>query len=200
MRRMFGMMVLAGMLAMGSYPLQVSADTSVEQALFSAYQTMLGSRCATETLSRDEKGRQTRTQTEFDTLDRIRVSNDQVSFVILPEGTWMRSGDGEWMQPPIDMSAMFKALLPMTINEVRSGTRNIKDEGMKAVDGAELRAISYDLSTTIMGITVNSHVTVYLDEAGRIVRSESDGEAKGRKTHVVQTIRYDDSIRITAPK
>mgnify|MGYP006344832023 CR=1 FL=1 len=67
--------------------LQVSADTSVEQALFSAYQTMLGSRCATETLSRDEKGRQTRTQTEFDTLDRIRVSNDQVSFVILPEGT-----------------------------------------------------------------------------------------------------------------
>lgn len=112
----------------------------------------------------------------------------------------MRSGDGEWMQPPIDMSAMFKALLPMTINEVRSGTRNIKDEGMKAVDGAELRAISYDLSTTIMGITVNSHVTVYLDEAGRIVRSESDGEAKGRKTHVVQTIRYDDSIRITAPK
>lgn len=91
MRRMFGMMVLAGMLAMGSYPLQVSADTSVEQALFSAYQTMLGSRCATETLSRDEKGRQTRTQTEFDTLDRIRVSNDQVSFVILPEGTWMRS-------------------------------------------------------------------------------------------------------------
>ncbi|TAH43618.1 MAG: hypothetical protein EYC71_09985 [Gammaproteobacteria bacterium] len=200
MRRMFGMMVLAGMLAMGWVPQEASADAGAEQSLFSAYQTMLGSRCATETLSRDEKGRETRTHTEFDTLERIRVSTDQVSFVILPEGTWMRSGDGDWMQPPIDMSAMFKALLPMTINEVRSGTRNIKDEGMKTIDGATLRAVSYDLSTTIMGITVNSHVTAYLDEAGRIVRSESDGEAKGRKSHVVQTIRYDDSIRISAPK
>jgi len=197
---MFGMMVLAGMLAMGWVPQEASADAGAEQSLFSAYQTMLGSRCATETLSRDEKGRETRTHTEFDTLERIRVSTDQVSFVILPEGTWMRSGDGDWMQPPIDMSAMFKALLPMTINEVRSGTRNIKDEGMKTIDGATLRAVSYDLSTTIMGITVNSHVTAYLDEAGRIVRSESDGEAKGRKSHVVQTIRYDDSIRISAPK
>lgn len=200
MRRMFGMMVLAGMLAMGWVPQEASADAGAEQSLFSAYQTMLGSRCATETLSRDEKGREARTRTEFDTLERIRVSTDQVSFVILPEGTWMRSGDGDWMQPPIDMSAMFKALLPMTINEVRSGTRNIKDEGMKTIDGATLRAVSYDLSTTIMGITVNSHVTAYLDEAGRIVRSESDGEAKGRKSHVVQTIRYDDSIRISAPK
>ncbi|MCB1570663.1 MAG: hypothetical protein KDI72_06415, partial [Xanthomonadales bacterium] len=62
-----------------------------------------------------------------------------------------------------------------------------------------LRAVSYDVNTQVMGIDVSSHNTVFIDASGRIVRSVSDGEAMGHKTHSVQTIRYDDSIRISAP-
>ena len=177
----------------------VRADGDVREALFSAYEKMTQSRCATDTVATDAKGNETRSTVEFDTISRFRVSTDQASFVVLPEGTWMRSGEGAWTKPPIDMSAMFKRLLPSTLEEARAGTSNIKDEGMQTVGGAKLRAISYDVNTKIMGIAVSSHNLVYIDDAGRIVRSVSDGQAMGHKTHSVQTIRYDDSIRITAP-
>ena len=191
---------LAGMLAFAALlPASVHADGDVRQALFSAYEKMIQSRCVTDTVSTDAKGNETRSKVEFDTINRFRVSTDQASFVVLPEGTWMRSGDGDWTQPPIDMSAMFKRLLPSSLEEARAGTSNVKDEGMQSVGGVSLHAISSDVNMKVMGIAVTSHNMVYLDDSGRIVRSVSDGQAMGQKTHSVQTIRYDDSIRITAP-
>ena len=94
-------------------------------------QNMINSRCVAETVATDAKGRENRSQVEFDTINRIRVTSDQASFIVLPEGTWMRTGGGEWMQPPIDMSAMFKRLVPSTLEEIRAGTSNIRDEGMQ---------------------------------------------------------------------
>lgn len=177
----------------------VHAADDASSALFDAYAKMINSRCVAETVSTDAKGRENRSRVEFDTINRIRVNTDQASFIVLPEGTWMRTGGGEWMKPPIDMSAMFKRLVPSTLEEIRAGTRNIRDEGMQTVDGESLRAVSYDVDTQVMGISVSSHNTVFIDTSGRIVRSVSDGEAMGHKTHSVQKIRYDDSIRITAP-
>lgn len=180
-------------------PAPARADADVRQVLLEAYTKMLKSRCVTDTVSKDAKGRETRSRVEFDSLERFRVTSADTSFVVLPEGTWMRSGDGEWMQPPIDMSAMFKRMLPATIQEVSAGMTNVRDLGMQVVDGASLRAISYDMSMKVMGIAVSTHNTSYIDSDGRIVRAVSDGTAMGQTTHTVQTIRYDDSIRISAP-
>ncbi len=191
----FALIVLAGLGP--QKPVLAAADA--REILLKAYEKMLDSRCATETVTTDGKGRESRSRVEFDTIRRIRVTTEQASFVVLPEGTWMRTGKGDWMQPPIDMSAMFKRLVPATIEDIRSGTSNIRDEGMQEIGGASLQAVSYDVNTRVMGIAVSSHNTVYVDGSGRIVRSVSDGEAMGQKTHSVQTIRYDDSIRITAP-
>ena len=177
----------------------VLADGSAGDALFTAYQKMLDSRYVADTVSTDAKGRQTKTRVEFDSMTRFRATTDDSAFVVLPEGVWMRSGNGEWMQPPFDMSGMIKHMLPMAMDEVRAGTSNIKDEGVRTVDGQDLRAISYAVNTRVMGISVSSQNTVFLDGSGRIVRSESDSTAMKQKTHAVQTIRYDDSIRITAP-
>ncbi|MEZ5461687.1 hypothetical protein [Dokdonella sp.] len=175
------------------------ADGSAADALFQAHEKMLASRCVTESVTTSADGKESRSTIEFDTINRMRVVTDQMSFIILPEGTWMRSGDGQWTKPPIDMSAMFKRLVPSTIEEIRAGTSNVKDEGMQSVDGRELRAISYDVNTKIMGIAVSSRNTVYLDDSGRILRTVSDGSAMGHKTHTVQNIRYDDSIRVNPP-
>jgi hypothetical protein len=41
---------------------------------------------------------------------------------------------------------------------------------------------------------------VFLDGSGKIVRSESDSTVMKQTSHTVQTIRYDDSIRVTAPR
>ena len=195
--RLFATALVLAALCSGAGPVLAAGDAS--SALFDAYAKMINSRCVAETVATDAKGRESRSQVEFDTINRIRVSTDQASFIVLPEGTWMRTGGGEWTKPPIDMSAMFKRLVPSTLEEIRAGTRNIRDEGMQAVDGQNLRAVSYDVNTQVMGINVSSHNTVFIDASGRIVRSVSDGEAMGHKTHSVQTIRYDDSIRISAP-
>ena len=195
--RLFATALVLAALCSGAGPVLAAGDAS--SALFDAYAKMINSRCVAETVATDAKGRESRSQVEFDTINRIRVSTDQASFIVLPEGTWMRTGGGEWTKPPIDMSAMFKRLVPSTLEEIRAGTRNIRDEGIQTVDGQNLRAVSYDVNTQVMGIDVSSHNTVFIDASGRIVRSVSDGEAMGHKTHSVQTIRYDDSIRISAP-
>ena len=195
--RLFATALVLAAFCSGAGPVLAAGDAS--SALFDAYAKMINSRCVAETVATDAKGRESRSQVEFDTINRIRVSTDQASFIVLPEGTWMRTGGGEWTKPPIDMSAMFKRLVPSTLEEIRAGTRNIRDEGMQTVDGQNLRAVSYDVNTQVMGIDVSSHNTVFIDASGRIVRSVSDGEAMGHKTHSVQTIRYDDSIRISAP-
>lgn len=177
----------------------IIAGGNAEDALFQAHEKMLGSRCVTESVATSGNGAGTRTTVEFDTVKRLRVTTEAMSLVILPEGTWMRTGDGEWTKPPIDMSALVKRLVPSTVEEIRAATSNVKDLGMQSVDGQQYRAISYDLNMTIMGIAVATQNTVYLDGSGRIVRTVSDGTAMGQTSHTVQTIRYDDSIRVNAP-
>ena len=176
------------------------ADGSTRDVLMNAYQKMMDARYVADSVSTDAKGRKTNSTLEFDTMQRFRATTDDTAIVVVPEGTWMRSGNGEWMQPPIDMSAMFKRMLPMVMDDVRSGTSNIKDEGSRDVGSQQLRVISFDVNTKVMGFSVSSHNTVFLDGSGKIVRSESDSTAMGQKSHTVQTIRYDDSIRISAPK
>ena len=201
MSRIFNCL-LAGFLAVSFVvlPSVAAADGSASDVLFAAHQKLMDSRWVTELVSTDKKGRETHSTFEFEAANRFRVTSEDTGFVILPEGIWMRSGKSDWMQPPIDMSAMVKGMLPMAMKDVRSGTSNVKDLGMRNIDGKELRAISYDVNTKVMGFSSSSHNTVFIDGSGRIVRSESDSTAMKQKSHAVQTIRYDDSIRISAPK
>ncbi len=177
-----------------------AADGSTRDVLLAAHQKMINSRFVSNSVSTDSKGRETRSKVEFDSINRFRATTDDTAIVVLPEGTWMRSGNGDWIQPPMDMSAMMKGMLPMVMDEVRSGISNVKDEGMRKVDGQELRTISYDVNTKVMGFSVSSHNTAFIDGSGKIVRSETESTVMKQKSHAVQTIRYDDSIRISAPK
>jgi hypothetical protein len=197
--RTFGLVVALMLACLGLRATPAAADGSVADALFQAHEKMLGSRCVAESVTTSADGQETRSTIEFDTIKRMRVTSAEMSFVIVPEGIWMRSAGGQWMKPPIDMSAMFKRLLPSTIEEIRAGTSNVKDEGTQSVDGKQLRVISYDVNSKIMNISVASRNKVYLDASGRIVRLVSDSTAMGHKSHSVQSISYDDSIRVNAP-
>ena len=177
-----------------------AAHADARADLHAAYAKMVASRFATKTVATDQNGKQMTSSAEFESSERIRVTTDSGGFVILPEGTWMRTGaDGAWSQPPVNLGGMIKQLLPQSLDDIRDRATNIRDDGVRQVDGAPLRAIRYDLETEVMGIAVSAQTVAFLDAQGRIVRSESDGEAMGRKTRSVQTIRYDDSIRVTPP-
>lgn len=176
----------------------VRADVS--EVLYAAYGKMLDSKFSTTAVTTDAKGKQTRATTEFESIERMRIITDTGGFIVLPEGIWMRgSADEQWTKPPFDVGGMFKQLLPRSLSELRAQAKNVRDEGQRTIDGRSLRAISYDVDTRIMGISVSSSTTTYIDAEGRIARNESTGTAMGRKSTTVQNVSYDDSIRVAAP-
>lgn len=187
---------LSCLLLVGFAAGQARADARTD--LLDAYQKMLDSRFASEMVSTD-KGKESKIEARYDTIRRVHMKTPQMEVILLPEGTWMKAGD-EWTTPPFDLGGMLKSMMPMTLEQARSGISNVKDEGTVSVGGQSLRAISYDQSMSVMGIAVKSRNKVYLNAAGQIVRSEGEGEAMGHKSAHVQTVRYDDSIRVTAPK
>ena len=135
---------------------------------------------------------------EYDTVDRIHFKNDKVEMIVLPEGTWMRTGK-DWTQPPVDVGGMVKQFIPRSIEEMRAATRSATDDGMTTWNGQSLHAYSYDIDTTMMGIHVTSTNKIFINASGQIVHVESSGEAMGRKSHTLQDVHYDDSIKVTAP-
>ena len=136
---------------------------------------------------------------EYDTVDRIHFKNDKVEMIVLPEGTWMRTGK-DWTQPPVDMGGMVKQFIPRSIEEMRAATKSATDDGMTTWNGQSLHVYSYDIDTTMMGIHVTSTNKIFINASGQIVHVESNGEAVGRKSHTLQDVHYDDSIKVVAPR
>ena len=136
---------------------------------------------------------------EYDTVDRIHFKNDKVEMIVLPEGTWMRTGK-DWTQPPVDVGGMVKQFIPRSIEEMRAATRSATDDGMTTWNGQSLHAYSYVIDTTMMGIHVTSTNKIFINASGQIVHVESNGEAVGRKSHTLQDVHYDDSIKVVAPR
>ena len=178
------------------------ASTSAHAAdardeVFKAYQKMMGSKFTidiTTTTGSDTL----KSHGDYDTVDRIHFKNDKMEMIVLPEGTWMRTGD-EWIKPPIDMGGMVKQFVPRSIEDMKAVTKSATDEGMTTWAGQPAHAYSYTVDTTMMGIHVTSTNKIFVNASGQIVHVESDGEAMGRKSHTTQDVRYDDSIKVAAP-
>src|SRR3954468_3585384 len=166
--------------------------------VFKAYQKMMASRFAVDITTAGDSGTM-KSHGEYDTVERIHFKSDRMEMIVLPEGTWMKTGK-DWMQPPVDMSGMVKQFVPKSIEDLRASTKNALDQGAKTWNGQSLHAYSYGVDMTVMGIHVTSTNTIYLNAAGQIVHAESDGQAMGKKSHTTQDIRYDDSIRVNPPK
>jgi len=95
---------------------------------------------------------------------------------------------------------MVKQFVPKSAAELQASSKNIKDEGATTFEGQPAHLYSYDTELQVMGADVKSHNKVIINQAGQLVRSESDGEAMGIKSHSVQDIRYDDKIKVAPPQ
>ena len=173
-----------------------AADAKDE--VFNAYQKLLGAKFAAD-VTTVSGGSTIKTHSEYDTVQRIHMKNDKMEMIVLPEGTWMRTG-AQWTQPPMDMSGMVKQFFPQSAEEMRSMIKSATDSGATTWNGQPVHTYSYQVDTTVMGIHVNSTNKLFVDAGGQIVHVESDGEAMGRKSQTSQDIRYDDSIKVTPPK
>jgi hypothetical protein len=166
--------------------------------VFKAYQKLMASRFAVDIDTTGDSGAM-KSHGEYDTVERIHFKNDKMEMIVVPEGTWMKTGK-DWTQPPMDMSGMVKQFVPKSIDDLRAMTRNAADQGATTWNGQSVHVYSYDVDTTVMGMHVTSTNRIFLNASGQIVHAESDGEAMGHKSHTVQDIRYDDSIRVNPPK
>jgi len=174
-----------------------TAATDAREDVFKAYQKMMGSKFSVDitTLSGNDT---MKSHGDYDTVERIHFKNDKMEMIVLPEGTWMRTGK-DWTKPPVDMGGMVKQFIPKSIEEMRAATKSASDDGMSTWNGTPVHVYSYAVDTTMMGIHVTSTNKIFVNAAGQIVHAESDGEAMGRKSHTTQDIHYDDTIKIVAP-
>ena len=175
-----------------------SAWADVQSDLFAGYEKMMNGSFISDMVVTN-KGKESRIEARYESMRRVHMKTPDIEFIMIPEGTWMKMNGQGWMKPPFDISGMVQSTLPKTIEDARAGISNIKDLGNQTIDGKTLRAISFDQNLTVMGKSVSSSPTVFLDGSGRIVRTEST-EGSGKKQSVsYQTIRYDDSLRVQAP-
>jgi hypothetical protein len=145
----------------------------------------------------DSKGKVTKGSSEYEGMERIHMNIDGQEMILLPGVTWMRT-DGQWTKSPIDMSAMVKRMEPMG-EEMLHNAKNVRDEGLTTFNGRTAHAYSMDVDMSMLGIRSTSHNKVYLNSTGQLIGMESNGEAMGHTSHAVQSITYDDSIRVQAP-
>ncbi len=95
--------------------------------VFKAYQKMMDSRFAVDITTTGDSDTM-KSHGEYDTVERIHFKNDKMEMIVLPEGTWMKTGK-DWTKPPIDMSGMVKQFIPKSIDDMRAVTKNVVDEG-----------------------------------------------------------------------
>ena len=177
-----------------------AAERKAAGVVFTAYNKMLESKFAVDVTTTDDKGNKTTALAEYESLTRIHVKTDRMEVVTMPEGTWVKAGDAGWNRPPAEMAAMVKQFVPRSAAELQASTKNIKDEGATTWNGQPAHKYSYDTDLQVMGADVKAHNIVLINTAGQLVRSESDGEALGTKSHSVQVIRYDDAIKVQPPQ
>jgi hypothetical protein len=195
MRSRFGQLGLVASLLV-LLPAAASAADARDD-VFKAYQKLMAAKFTVDitTLTGSDT---LKSHGEYDTVDRIHFKSDKMEMIVLPEGTWMRTGK-DWTKPPVDMSGMVKQFVPKSIDDMRAATKSASDDGMTTWNGQPVHAYTYAVDTTMMGIHVTSTNKIFVNASGQIVHAESDGEAMGRKSHTTQTIQYDDTIKVTAP-
>lgn len=174
----------------------VHADAKSD--LMSAWSKMLDSRFSMEATNTSGKGETTNMQARYDTFERIHMTMDNMEFITLPEGTWINM-NGKWMKPPFNASSMVNKAVMQSAADMRENISDVVDHGMVDVDGKSLRAISFTQTASFMGMKSTADTKMFIDSSGRIVRTESDSKARRNTDHSVQTITYDDSIRVSPP-
>lgn len=130
--------------------------------------------------------------------DQFDINMPQGRMIMTKNGAWMQKG-GKWTKMPDTMRKMLGANVAQGAASSLKNIINTKCLGAQDFEGNSHTTYEFDTSGVAMGIKSKSHVTLYVDD-GKPVVMVIDGEAMGRKSHTVQKITYDASIKITEPK
>ena len=120
----------------------------------------------------------------------------QMEIVILPQGTWMKTG-GTWHAAPGPMGANMLNSMTHSFKDLRS---NIVCGSTEDFDGHSYPVYKYASAGEVMGVKTSSQITLYKGANGLPAGLIVDGTAMGVHSVTTQHIKYDPSITIKAPQ
>jgi hypothetical protein len=125
--------------------------------------------------------------------------NSVTEFIILDKNTYMRAG-GAWSVSPMDAGTMISGLLSSVSQDVIDGIKDVKLAGPDSVNGVPSFVYTYTTSIDLGGSQITSNIKLWVGVAnGLPLKQEVDGEFAGVKSHTVQLVEYDKTIKIEAP-
>lgn len=150
------------------------------------------------TSTTDADGSTVETLISFRKPGSFHMRNPQTEVIVLPEGTWMKSG-GEWMQLPMDMSSMIQGMTLTAMKQAASLIQQVEARGSEAVAGCDSTLYAYRTEGKVMGINASADVELAVcDDTGLPIRVvSSDPRTQARTTLVYD---YDTPVEIRAPR
>lgn len=193
------MLRIAAALAAGLMSLSAHADPRAE--VLAAYEKMLNGPPYQSDMTVVAGGRTSKTTVIIDLPDRFHIKNEGGEFILTPEGNWMKpAGSAQWMQPPMDLSAMKQPFSPELVEKGMAAIANVEALGTERVGSADTKVYRYTQDLEVMGVRSESTSTVYVDQAtGLPVRFASKGKAMGVESDTTQDLRYDEGLAVKAP-
>jgi hypothetical protein len=100
----------------------------------------------------------------------------------------------------MDAGTMISGLLSSVSQDVIDGIKDVKLAGPDSVNGVPSFVYTYTTSIDLGGSQITSNIKLWVGVAnGLPLKQEVDGEFAGVKSHTVQLVEYDKTIKIEAP-
>lgn len=138
--------------------------------------------------------------------DKMRMTLDaggtMIEQIYIGDKGWIKNG-GKWTASPGSVAAVLRQFSEEYVADMANTISDVKLAGADVVDGAPTMAFTYNMDmnkSTTMKADVKSSVKVWIRVSdGLVVKQEIDGQAMGVKSHSVQTVQYDPTIKIEPP-
>lgn len=174
-----------------------SADPRAE--VVAAFDAAIAKQAYHVTMTSQVRGKPYETHTAVQLPASFHMRTPDSETVILPGGSWMRTGGDDWMRLPMDMSNMVKNI---TFQAMKDGERYVQDvtaEGEETIDGCASKNYRYRTEGKVMGFKAKSTVDLSVcQDTGLPIRVIST-DAKG-KNRTELRYDFDTPVEIRAPR
>lgn len=188
------------------------AEAPTGQAALDLFKEVAAAQAAQKTMrmtmTSEKNGKVTETVMELIRPDRLKSSGGPGGeMIIIPEGTYMRETDGEWIKAPFDLSGSMNEMLSMADTEELLKYLNIDNlhlVGGGIVDGRPCWIYEYETTIKVTDITMQTQAKIWLGIADKLAYksesvTQSSADPAGATTTTTVLYEYGLDLEIEAP-
>jgi hypothetical protein len=149
-------------------------------------------------------GTEATTVLEIRPPDTFRLVTADAEFIVLPDGTFIREGGGEWQQSPMSMSGMMSQILSeQSMEELIKDTQpdDLQFAGVDMIGGKPMWVYTYTDQEDVGGQMVDTASKTWIGALDKLpYRVEATSKSGEETSTSTITYEYDGAIEITAPQ